>query len=403
MKRGASVKNNKRFIWIVLDSVGIGAAPDASRYGKSDEMSHTLKHCAESVEGLKAPNLARLGLGCIDTIPGLSCSGVTGAYGKMREQSHGKDTTNGHWEFVGVVIQQDLPVYPNGFPKEITDLFEAYVGKEVLCNLPASGTTVIEEFGAEHLKTGRPILYTSADSVFQVAAHEDVVPVETLYDWCRYARSILTGKHAVGRVIARPFTGKKGEFVRTHNRKDFSLTFGNTVLNELQNAGITVTGIGKISDIYGGSGITSAIHTHNNRDGMNRVLEQMKIQNDGLIYVNLVDFDSLYGHRNNPVGFARAIEDFDVQLGELMGRALPGDIICITADHGCDPTTPGTDHSREWVPILMWHKGLNEGISLGNRETFADVGATLAEYFGVSNPQNGKSFWPVVARNYSEA
>jgi phosphopentomutase len=397
------VSNKRRFIWIVLDSVGIGAAPDASRYGESDEMSHTLRHCAESVEGLRAPNLAKMGLGCIDSIPGLQCGEVAGAYGKMQEQSHGKDTTNGHWEFVGVVLEQDLPVYPNGFPKEITDPFEGYVGKKVLCNLPASGTVVIEEFGEEHLKTGQPILYTSADSVFQIAAHEEVVPVETLYDWCRFARGILTGKHAVGRVIARPFTGKKGEFVRTHNRKDFSLTFGNTVLNELENAGIQVTGIGKIADIYGGSGITEAIHTHNNRDGMLRVMKQMEIQDAGLIYVNLVDFDSLYGHRNNPVGFARAIEDFDVQLGELLECARPNDIVCITADHGCDPTTPGTDHSREWVPILMWHKGMKQKVPLGNRGTFADVGATLAEYFGVPNPRKGTSFWSEVVKNYSES
>ncbi len=392
----------RRFIWIVLDSVGIGAAPDASRYGHSDEMSHTLKHCAESVDGLKAPNLEKMGLGCIDSIPGLNCGeNVAGAFGKMRERSHGKDTTNGHWEFVGVVLEQDLPVYPTGFPEEIISQFEAYTGKQVLCNAPASGTVVIEEYGEEHLRSGCPIVYTSADSVFQVAAHEDIIPVETLYDWCQYARKILSGRHAVGRVIARPFTGKVGEFVRTHNRKDFSLTFGNTVLNELENAGIPVTGIGKIGDIYGGSGIKTAVHTHNNRDGMLRVMDQMHVQDCGLIYANLVDFDSLYGHRNNPVGFARAIEDFDIQLGELLSKVMPSDIVCITADHGCDPTTPGTDHSREWVPILMWHRGMSSKIPLGCRDTFADVGATLAEYFGVANPRAGTSFWADVSKDFS--
>ena len=251
----------KRCVWIVLDSVGIGAAPDAYLYGHADEHSHTLRHIAESVQGLKAPNLARLGLGCIDAVPGLVCAKPIGAYGKMREQSFGKDTTNGHWEFVGVVLKDPLPVYPNGFPPEIITPFEDYVGKQVLCNRPASGTEVIEEFGPLHEETGRPIVYTSADSVFQLAAHEEVVPVETLYDWCEKARELLTGRHGVGRVIARPFVGEKGHYQRTHRRKDYSLTFGETILNRIAGAGYEVTGIGKISDIYGGSGITKAIHT----------------------------------------------------------------------------------------------------------------------------------------------
>lgn len=372
--------------------MGIGAAPDAHRYGKSDEQSHTLRHIAQAVDGLKVPNLQRLGLGCIDEIPGVACSHPTGAFGKMREQSFGKDTTNGHWEFVGVVLRDPLPLYPEGFPKEVMEPFEKYVGKTALCNRPASGTVVIEEFGPLHERTGQPIVYTSGDSVFQVAAHESIVPVEQLYDWCQYARSILTGKHAVGRVIARPFTGTPGHYQRTDRRKDYSLSFGETVLNRVADAGYPVTGIGKIYDIYGGAGITQSVHTTSNQDGMDQLIAQMTQQSTGVIYANLVDFDALYGHRNNPVGFARAVEAFDVRLGEVFQTLTNDDVLCITADHGCDPTTPGTDHTREWVPLLCYRKDLNQAIALGDRSTFADIGATLAEYFGVEKPPIGTSF-----------
>lgn len=388
----------RRWIWIVLDSCGIGAAPDAAEYGQDDAQSNTLRHIAEAVNGLRVPHLERLGLGCIETLPGVRCDKPMAAYGRMREQSHGKDTTNGHWEFVGVILREPLPVYPHGFPPEIIEPFEAYVGKPVLCNRPASGTEVIREYGPLHQQTGRPIVYTSADSVFQIAAHEDVVPVETLYDWCRFARRLLTGPHAVGRVIARPFIGEPGHYVRTHRRKDFSLTFGDTVLHRLLESGIQVTGIGKIGDIYGGEGISESIHTENNADGMRQVLRRMATQQDGLIYANLVDFDSLYGHRNDPVGFARAVEAFDEQLGELLDNMRAGDVLCITADHGCDPTTPGTDHTREWVPLLVWVYGQQQGIPLGDRQTFADVGATLADAFGVSAPPVGTSFWGTLRR-----
>jgi phosphopentomutase len=390
----------RRWIWIVLDSVGIGAAPDAAKYGASDAMSNTLAHVSEAVGGLIAPNLKKMGMGCIAPIPGLDCDHAVGAFGKMQEQSNGKDTTNGHWEFVGVVIEKELPVYPHGFPQEIIEPFEKFVGKSVLCNLPASGTEVIEQFGREHMLTGRPIVYTSGDSVFQIAAHEDVVPLETLYAWCAFAREILTGDHAVGRVIARPFVGTEGNFERTHHRHDYSLTFGNTVLNELEQAGVPVIGLGKIGDIYGQSGITSSIHTDDNHDGMVQLMAQMKKQSAGLLYVNLVDFDSLYGHRNDPVGFARAIEAFDVQLGELLPLLTDSDVLCITADHGCDPTTPGTDHSREFVPLLLWHRGMNEKIPLGTRSSFADAGATLAEFFGVPNPRAGTSVWTEVSASF---
>lgn len=390
------MKTHKRWIWIVMDSVGIGAAPDALHYGQADVASHTLRHIAEAVGGLLVPHLGDLGLGCIDVIPGVASSASSGAYGRMRERSHGKDTTNGHWEYVGVVLADPLPVYPDGFPPEIMTPFETYVGKSALCNRPASGTVVIEEFGPLHQHTGQPIVYTSGDSVFQVAAHEDVVPVQTLYDWCAYARQLLHGRHGVGRVIARPFTGQPGHYVRTHLRKDFSLTFGETVLQRLVDAGHDVCGIGKISDIYGGTGITRSIHTENNDDGMDAVIRQMDVQQEGLIFANLVDFDALYGHRNDPVGFARALEAMDKRLPDVLGRMVSGDILCITADHGCDPTTPGTDHSREWVPLLVWHTGLTEAVALGDRDTFADVGATLADYFAVGAPAVGSSFLPAL-------
>lgn len=382
---------SKRWIWIVLDSVGVGAAPDAAKYGEADAMSNTLGHIAQSVQGLHAPNLARLGLGCISDILGVPCRDAMGAYGRMRPLSFGKDTTNGHWEFVGVVLDRPLPVYPEGFPPEIIEPFEAYVGKSVLCNRPASGTVVIEEYGVVHETTGRPIVYTSGDSVFQIAAHESVVPIEQLYDWCTYAREILRGEHGVGRVIARPFTGSPGSYQRTHRRKDFSLSFGATVLNDVAAAGYPVCGIGKISDIYGGNGITESIHTESNADGMRRLVETMDRQRDGIIYVNLVDFDALYGHRNDTVGFARAVEAFDAQLPEVIGRLRAADILCITADHGCDPTAPGTDHTREWVPLILWQKEMTKGVALGDRPTFADIGATVADYFSVAKPHRGSS------------
>lgn len=385
-------QKNRRCIWIVLDSCGIGAAPDAARYGKADMMSNTFKHVAESINGLHVPHLARLGLGLIDDIPGVDSREAVGAYGKMCEQSDGKDTTNGHFEFVGVILDKPMPTYPDGFPREIMEPFEAYVGKPALANIPASGTVIIETYGEEHLRTGSPIVYTSADSVFQVAAHEDVVPIDTLYDWCQYARTILTGDHAVGRVIARPFRGTIGHFERTDHRRDFSLTFGNTVLNAIEQAGYPVIGIGKIGDIYGNSGISRAIHTHDNENGMDELMRQMDQVSTGLLYVNLVDFDSKYGHRNDPIGFAHAIEQFDVQLGRLLGLLQPDDILCITADHGCDPTTPGTDHTREMVPILLYHVGMTVAKNLGTRETFADIGATIASYFEVAAPEHGRSF-----------
>lgn len=382
----------RRWVWIVLDSVGIGAAKDAWRYGEADAQSNTLAHIAEAVSGLNVPNLAQLGLGCIGPILGVPCGQPRGAFGHMVETSFGKDTTNGHWEFVGVSLNQPLPVYPDGFPLTIMRPFEAFVGQTALCNRPASGTEVIAQYGPLHQASGQPIVYTSADSVFQVAAHEDTVPLGTLYDWCRYARSLLQGPHGVGRVIARPFRGSPGHYLRTDGRRDYSLNFGHTVLNTLVEAGVPVTGIGKISDIYGGSGITHSVHTSDNEDGMRQVMAMMETQATGLIYANLVDFDAKYGHRNDPIGFARAVERFDQQLGELLGGLTRTDTLLITADHGCDPTVAGTDHTREHVPLLVYRVGMSGPVALGERKTFADIGATLAADFGVLAPPIGESF-----------
>jgi phosphopentomutase len=383
-----------RLIWIVLDSVGIGAAPDASLYGEPDQQSNTLLHAAEAVSGLSVPNLERMGLGNLLNVPGVKPSLEASVVTRMQEQSYGKDTTNGHWEFVGVILDRPLPTYPHGFPSEVIQAFEGAIGRGILCNRPASGTEVIQEYGEEHLQSGKPIIYTSADSVFQIAVHEEIVPVETLYQWCEEARRILSGEHGVGRVIARPFVGQPGHFVRTHHRKDFSLTFGENVLSALTAKGIPVCGIGKISDIYGGVGITASIHTENNEDGMNQVLYQMGKQFDGVIYANLVDFDALYGHRNDAVGFARAIEAFDARLGLVLAELRDDDVLWITADHGCDPTTPGTDHTREWVPWLMRANALTTPVRLPDRHTFADMGATLAELFAIPMPPAGRSILP---------
>ncbi|MBX6395061.1 MAG: phosphopentomutase [Alicyclobacillaceae bacterium] len=383
-----------RWIWIVLDSCGIGGAPDAERYG--DEGANTLGHIAEAVGGLRVPHLARLGLSRIVSLHAEEPSQVVGCYGRMRERSVGKDTTNGHWEFVGVILDRPLPVYPNGFPPEIIEPFEQAIGRKVLGNRPASGTEILKELGDEHIRTGRPIVYTSGDSVFQIAAHEEVIPLESLYRMCEIARHLLQGDHAVGRVIARPFVGRDGRFVRTDHRRDYSLRFGRTVLDDLVDAGWPVVGIGKIHDIYGGYGITEKVHTKDNMDGVDRIVEWARRLDRGLIYGNLVDFDSLYGHRNDPAGFARAVEAFDARLPEILETLREDDVLVITADHGCDPTTPGTDHTRELVPLLVWGPRLRQGVDLGLRETFADVGATLAEAFGVPKPPVGTSFWSEV-------
>lgn len=371
-----------RVLFIVLDSVGAGHAPDAAAYG--DEGSNTLGNVAAAVGGLKIPHLARLGLGKVVAIEGATTQPMVGAYGAMVPQSVGKDTTNGHMEFVGVTLRTPLPTYPDGFPPEIIDAFEQKIGRKTLGNRPASGTKIIEELGDEHVTTGYPIVYTSGDSVFQIAAHEDVIPLNLLYEYCDIARQLLTGPHAVGRVIARPFVGTTGAYTRTPHRKDYSRDFGTTMLEALTDADIAVIGIGKIADIYAHRGITQSIHTDNNTDGVEKILNAMKeTQGPALLFANLVDFDMLYGHRNDPVGFAHAIEAFDERLPDIMATLNDDDLLLISADHGCDPTTPSTDHSRESVPILAYAKSMTGTTDLGIRDTYADVGATIAQYFQV--------------------
>jgi phosphopentomutase len=311
----------------------------------------------------------------------------------MAELTPGNDSTTGHWELAGVVQERPFPTYPGGFPVPIVERFEAAIGRGVLGNVAASGTAIIAELGERHVATGRPILYTSADSVFQLAAHEEVVPLELLYAWCRVARDLMTGEHAVGRVIARPFTGRTGSFVRTANRRDLSLAPpGETLLDNLVASGLAVFGVGKIFDLFAGRGITEAVRTHSNREGMEATIDLMRRLREGLVFTNLIDFDTHFGHRNDPAGFAGALQEFDEGLEEMIGLCRPDDVLAITADHGNDPTTPGTDHSREYVPLLVyWPRG-RRGVELGTRRSFADLGATLADYFAVRRPPGGRSF-----------
>lgn len=372
-----------KVVLIVLDSVGIGELPDACKYG--DEGSNTLGNCALAVKGIKLPNLGALGLGNLGRFLGVEpVADPAGCYGKMSSRSPGKDTTTGHWEIAGIILDRPFPVYPEGFPPEIINAFVTRTGRQVLGNKAASGTEIIKELGEEHVRTGKPIVYTSADSVFQIAAHEEVIPVEELYSMCKTARSILTGEHAVGRVIARPFTGKPGNFRRTARRHDFSLAPPRpNILTLLSSAGYTVTAVGKINDIFAGEGITLAIHTKDNMEGIDRTVELAKKPGKGLVFTNLVEFDMVYGHRNDPGGYAAALEAFDRRLPEITGALGDNDMLIVTADHGCDPTTASTDHSREYVPLLVTGKPVKKGIDLGIRRTFADVAATLADIFNI--------------------
>jgi len=381
-----------RVLLIILDGVGIGELPDAYKY--HDEGSNTLANTAKAVGGLKLPNLEKMGLGNIHPILGVNpISEPTSYYGKMAEKSPGKDTTTGHWEISGIILDKPFPVYPNGFPREIIEEFEKRIGRKTLGNIPASGTEIIQKLGEEHIKTGYPIVYTSADSVFQIACHEEVVPVEELYRMCEIAREILQGEHAVARVIARPFLGEKGNFYRTPRRKDFSLPPPRkTLLDYLKDNGNNVVGIGKIEDIFAGRGITYSMHQDNNKEGMENILKALDLFDEGLIFANLVDFDMLYGHRNNPEGFAKALTEFDEFLPLLFTKLNEKDILVITADHGNDPTTPSTDHSREYVPLLIYSKSFKNVRSLGVIPTFACLGKTIAEIFGVDNELDGESF-----------
>lgn len=386
------MKAIQRVILLVLDSVGIGNAPDAHSYG--DEGANTLGNISRTVGGLELPNLGRLGLGNTADIQGVAAVDYAeGAYGRLTEVSAGKDTTTGHWELGGIILERAFPVYPEGFPADLMARFEALVGRETIGNYPASGTEIIKELGAEHLRTGKLIVYTSADSVFQVAAHEGVVPVDELYHICQIARDLLAGEHAVGRVIARPFVGQPGSFTRTERRKDFSLEPPvDTILDVLKAAGLAVMGVGKIEDIFAQRGLTGSLHTGNNMAGVEAILEFLDEPDRGLIFANLVDFDMLYGHRNNPRGYADALEAFDRRLPEILGKMGPEDILIITADHGNDPTTPGTDHTRERTPILLAGKLVKPNVHLGTRGSFADVAATIADLLGVAWSGAGESF-----------
>ncbi len=382
----------KRVIVIVLDSVGCGDAPDAALYG--DEGANTLANISRAVGGLELPNLGALGLGNLTRIEGVPPTpSAAGAYGRLTEVSAGKDTTTGHWELSGVILERPFPVYPNGFPAELMAEYEARIQRKTLGNYPASGTEIIKELGETHMLTGRPIVYTSADSVFQVAAHEEIIPVDELYHLCQIARDLLTGEHAVGRVIARPFVGQPGAFTRTERRKDFSLEPpAGTILDVVKAAGKHVVGVGKIEDIFAYRGLTASKHTGNNMAGVDGILEYLAMDQAGLIFANLVDFDSLYGHRNDPAGYASALEAFDRRLPEILENLRADDVLVITADHGNDPTDPSTDHSRERVPLLVTGKPIKPDLNLGTRESFADLAATVAEWLGVEWRGPGNSF-----------
>lgn len=387
-----------RVIWIVLDSVGMGELPDAHKY--KDTGSNTLGNISKVLGGLKLTNMEKLGLGNIEGMMGINkTQDPIGCYARLAETSEGKDTTTGHWEMTGIWLEKAFPTYPEGFPKEIIDAFEKAVGRKVLGNKTSSGTTILDELGEQHMNTGCPIVYTSADSVFQIAAHEEVIPLNKLYEMCQTARDILTGEHAVARVIARPFLGKPGSFTRTPNRKDFSLMPPHdTVLDKLKNSGLNVMAVGKIEDIFLGQGITEAVHTKDNMEGMDETINYMKQDKNGLIFTNLVDFDMKWGHRNDVEAYGKGLEEFDCKLGELISVMKDDDVLFITADHGCDPTAPGTDHTREYVPFLAYGNSLTKCIDLGTRETFADIGQTVAEIFNVEPIKNGKSFLKLIAK-----
>ncbi len=393
----------ERIIWIVLDSVGIGELPDAADYG--DAGRNTLGHIAES-RPLDIPNLVRLGLANIATLRYVpSASSPLGAYGKGATRSPGKDTTTGHWEMAGVWLEQAFPVYKNGFPKDLIEEFEKLIGKKTLGNKPASGTEIIKELGEEHIRTGKPIVYTSGDSVFQIAAHEDVIPVAELYRMCEIARKLLDGPHRVGRVIARPFTGTPGNFVRTSRRHDYAVDPPKPMLMDvLAERKVRVFGIGKIHDIYNGRGVEEYVTTKNNADGMEKLTAAVSERKSGLIFANLVDFDMLYGHRKDVEGFARSLEEFDGMLAEFLPLLSLSDMLIITADHGCDPDPrwETTDHSREYVPIVVYSPGGGTGVNLGVRDTLADMGQTIAENFGGTIP-HGKSFLSEITRQFAES
>ncbi|KON87162.1 phosphopentomutase [Sporosarcina globispora] len=383
----------RRVFLIVMDSVGIGEAPDADQFG--DKGADTIGHIAEKMNGLKMPNMGKLGLSNIREIKGIEKAEKPMAfYTKMQEASNGKDTMTGHWEIMGLNIQTPFRVFPDGFPQELISELESRTGRKVIGNKPASGTEILVELGEEHMKTGALIVYTSADSVLQIAAHEDIIPIEEQYKICKIARELtLDEKYMVGRVIARPFIGEPGNFQRTSNRHDYALKpFDRTVMNEMADSGLDVLAIGKISDIFDGEGVTEAIRTTSNMDGMDKLIETFNKEFTGMSFLNLVDFDALFGHRRDPEGYGKALEEFDERLPEVFEKMQDGDLLIITADHGNDPVHYGTDHTREYVPLLVYSKDMEEGKELPISDTFADIGATIADNFNVKMPAYGKSF-----------
>jgi len=397
------MRDFERILWIVLDSVGIGELPDAADY--DDVGRSTLGHIAES-RALQIPNLVRLGLANIAPLKHQSpAAAPLGAYGKGATRSPGKDTTTGHWEMAGVWLDQAFPVYKNGFPPELIQEFEKQIGRKTIGNKPASGTEIIKELGEEHVRTGKPIVYTSGDSVFQIATHEDIVPITELYRMCEIARKLLVGPHRVGRVIARPFTGTPGNFVRTTRRHDYAVDPPKPMLMDvLAERKVRIFGIGKIHDIYNGRGVEEYVTTKGNADGMDKLTAAISVRKSGLIFANLVDFDMLYGHRKDVEGFAKSLEEFDRMLGDFLQLLGLSDLLIITADHGCDPDSrwPTTDHSREYVPILAYSPASGAGVNLGVRDTLADMGQTIAENFGTAIP-HGTSFLREISGKFADA
>ena len=380
----------KRVFLIVLDSFGVGNAPDAAEF--SDSGANTLKSISKS-DNFCVQNLLKFGLGNIDGVDYLrEESSPIAAHGRVTERSRGKDTTIGHWEIAGIISDKALPTYPEGFPREVLDEFEKETSRKTTCNLPYSGTDVIRDYGKEHIETGALIVYTSADSVFQIAAHEDIVPCEKLYEYCKTARNILTGKHGVGRVIARPFIGEYPDFTRTANRHDFSIKPpADTMLDAIKNEGKKVLAVGKINDIFAGNGISEYVYTQNNDEGIKVTLDMLERDFTGLCFINLVDFDMVYGHRNDVDGYAKAISRFDSMLSEITAKLKDDDVLIITADHGCDPSFPGTDHTRECIPLFVYGNGIKP-INLGTLKSFSDIAASICDMLGVSYKCQGESF-----------
>ena len=391
------MKKFKRVHLVVMDSVGIGEGKDAADF--NDVGAHTLRHIAEHMNGLHLPNLAKLGLSNIDEILGVpKAEKPLAYYTKLQEKSVGKDTMTGHWEIMGLNIDQPFNVYPDGFPVKLIHKIEELTGRRVVANKPASGTAIIDEYGEHQMKTGDLIVYTSADSVLQIAAHEHVIPLEELYDMCEKIRELTKDpKYLIGRIIARPYIGEPGNFTRTSNRHDYALKpFNKTVMNSLEDGGYDVIAIGKIDDIFDGEGVTKSIRTKNNMDGMDKLLDVIKSDFTGMSFLNLVDFDALYGHRRDPEGYGQALEAFDERLTEVFEAILEDDLLIITADHGNDPTFPGTDHTREYIPVLAYAKQLKGSGKLPENDTFADIGATIADNFAVEMPKYGESFLPLL-------